>query len=100
MHPDTAAQNNACSDSVLGTWELRSLSSPRDVVALLLHEPLEFMRAQRRLMHDCFRTPRPPNLDLSMQLMHSPQSVARQPEQVPQEAHRFRFGSTGIGNEV
>ncbi len=29
-------------------------------------------RMHRRITHDCLRTPCPPNLDLSEQLMHSP----------------------------
>ena len=75
MTPETAAQKMACSGSPPCPLPLlpSARSIPGPLLLLLLPPPLLlFMRMQRRLMHDCFLTPCPPNLDLSMQLMHSP----------------------------
>ena len=76
MTPETAAQKMACSGSPRCPPPLSPSprSGPGPLLPLLLPPPplLLFMRMQRRLMHDCFLTPCPPNLDLSMQLMHSP----------------------------
>ena len=47
------------------------------------------MLEQVRSMHRCFLVPGPPNLTLSLQLRHSPQSSLRQPGQLPQPRARL-----------
>lgn len=104
--PDTAAQKSACSDFWVTNFCATRRSLSPSVTLLLLERfccvlslpvlPLLFMRTQRRMIQACLRTPCPPNRVLSRQLMHSPQSVAKQALQTLHAVQRFRLLSGTI----
>eukprot|EP00966_Prymnesium_polylepis_P027174 628504-Prymnesium_polylepis.1 len=54
-----------------------------------------------RIVHACFRLPGPPNLGLSTQFLHSPQSSALHAAHTPHRAERMRLlaprGLDGLG---
>jgi len=56
----------------------------------VLHMPGVGVR-QTFLMHPCLRCPMPPNLGLSRQFLHSPQSSRAQPSHLPQRTLRGRL---------
>ena len=62
--PETAAQKRACSESLFGLASCCSaaptvllLELPPQLTRLVELLPFLVMRTQRRMMHDCFRTP-------------------------------------------
>mmetsp|Transcript_41238 Transcript_41238/g.113421 ORF Transcript_41238/g.113421 Transcript_41238/m.113421 type:complete len:324 (+) Transcript_41238:595-1566(+) len=95
MHPATAVQKRFCSsDRCSGSSNGGVLGALCGDVHVLL--PWLFMRSHLRCTHDCFRMPAPPNLHLSRQLMHVPQSRRVQAVQVPHADHRLpRFSDSG-----
>ena len=85
-----ASPSTLCAPSTSEPSNLKRLSGTNSVARFMTD-----MLEQRRILHACRNAPQPPNLSISRQCAHSPQSGAAHPSQSP---HRRLFKRLDIAS--